>query len=311
MNYSHYEMLSSTNQALSTYFWAPDGEPVCILFIVHGMCEHMKRYDDFARFLAQKQIAVIGLDLPGHGASAQEGLGFFAKKYGYQYAAECILQLKDTVKETFPSTPLFLMGHSMGSFFARYIAAQNLSDIDGYIFSGTAGPNIATAIGKALARGQMLFMGKKHPGTLLQNMAFKLYNKPFFPNRTPFDWLSRDENAVDRYIADEKCGFVFTVSGFYDLFSLLQTVSLPHWATRFDRTKPYLLLSGLMDPVGSMGKGVQKVYDRMREAKIKNLSLLLYPHGRHEMLNEVNKTEVYEDIYAFIKKNILGAGHEN
>jgi len=186
-----------------------------------------------------------------------------------------------------------------------------LSDIDGYIFSGTAGPNIATAIGKALARGQMLFMGKKHPGTLLQNMAFKLYNKPFFPNRTPFDWLSRDENAVDRYIADEKCGFVFTVSGFYDLFSLLQTVSLPHWATRFDRTKPYLLLSGLMDPVGSMGKGVQKVYDRMREAKIENLSLLLYPHGRHEMLNEVSKTEVYEDIYAFIKKNILGAGHEN
>ncbi len=193
----------------------------------------------------------------------------------------------------------------MGSFFARDIAAKFPDDIDGFIFSGTAGSNKILGLAKALARGQMLLQGAKKDGTTLHKMAFGPYNKPFYPNRTDYDWLSSDESVVDRYIADEKCGFVFTASGFYDLFSVLQAISRPHWATSLDRTKPYLLLSGMMDPVGDLGKGVKEVHDRMVKAKIANLSLLLYAQGRHEMLNEVNKTEVYEDICRFIEKNIL------
>ncbi len=305
MKHTQHTIFSKTNQALSTHLWAPDQKALCVLIIVHGMAEHILRYEDFARALTERQVAVVGMDLPGHGHSAQEGFGYFAKKDGMLYVEECILQLKDFAKQHYPFAPLFLLGHSMGSFFARDIAAKFPDDIDGFIFSGTAGSNKILGLAKALARGQMLLQGAKKDGTTLHKMAFGPYNKPFYPNRTDYDWLSSDESVVDRYIADEKCGFVFTASGFYDLFSVLQAISRPHWATSLDRTKPYLLLSGMMDPVGDLGKGVKEVHDRMVKAKIANLSLLLYAQGRHEMLNEVNKTEVYEDICRFIEKNIL------
>lgn len=286
--------------------WAPE-EPHACVQIIHGMAEHIERYHDFATFLAENNILVFGMDLPGHGKSIGEGQpkGYFGDKDGWDHLIADNKTLHDLVMADYPSVACILFGHSMGSFLARTYAGRMGVDFDAFVFSGTAGANPALPIAKAIAKSAVKKGRGKLPNDQLNNLSFGAYNKKIKPNRTEFDWLSRDSANVDKYIADPLCGFVFTSCAFVDLFNGLQEISNLNWAKRVPN-RPVFLMAGSNDPVGNMGKGVKQVEKWLLKSDHK-VTMKLYPEGRHEMLNETNRDEVYRDVLLFIE-TVCAAG---
>ena len=262
------------------YAWEAEN-PFCVLQLCHGMSEHLGRYDEFASALSAAGITVCGTDHPGHGKS--DGVrGHFSDKNGWDYLISANLACAKKISEDYPDLPKALMGHSMGSFIARYIAAYFPDTASAYIFMGTAGRNPVLFAGKTLAAVRSVFGHRRRPDNVINNLCFGAYAKGVKNSRTSFDWLSSDENEVDKYIEDENCGFPFTAAGFAALFHGLGKVSGKKWAKKLDKDKPYLLLAGTDDPVGNYSKGVVEVYDNMCFAGVKDVDIKLYEGGRHE-----------------------------
>ena len=281
--------------------WIPD-EIRGAVQIMHGMAEYLDRYTDFAAFLAQNGYLVYGLDMAGHGKShrTNEPYGYFGETDGWDKLIADMKTLHDLVMKDYPAIPAVLLGHSMGSFLARSYAARHGEDFQGFIFSGTAGKNPLLPVAKLIIKSE-LKKGKAHePNEKLDKLSFGSHNKQFKPARTAFDWLSRDEASVDRYVADPLCGFPFTTLGFRDLMTGLGEISEKSWAAKVPN-QPILLLSGANDPVGGNGAGVKQVYHALTASGHKDVCLKLYEGGRHEMLNETNKDEVYRDLLLFLE----------
>lgn len=278
--------------------WIPE-EPRIALQVTHGMAEHIDRYDTFAKFLAENGVLVYGMDLVGHGKSINNNApqGYFAEKDGWDVLIRDMRLLHDLVRTDYPALPFILMGHSMGSFLARTYASRDGQDFDAYIFSGTAGKNPALGIGKFLAKREIKKTGGKIPSELLFKLSFGAYNNAFKPNRTENDWLSRDEAEVDQYCADALCGFQFTSSAMYEVFCGMGEVTGKKWAQQVPK-KPIFVFSGECDPVGNNGKGVKQVVSWLRSTG-HDIEFKLYENGRHEMLNETNRDEVYNDVLLF------------
>lgn len=288
--------------------WLPEGPPKAVLQIAHGMAEHIARYDDFARFLVAQDIAVFGHDHAGHGKSAKDETeyGFFYEEDGWNQAVADIHELTAIARKRYPEAPLFLLGHSMGSFMARCYVLTYGNELAGAIFVGTMGPNPIAGLGLVAARFERWRLGPRGRSKLLDNLAFGSYNKAYAEKRTDSDWLSTDPAVVDAYIADPACGFLFTTSGMFDLLTGVRAISRPDWAQKVPKALPVLLVAGEQDPVGGMGQGVRKVAKQLEDAGVQT-TLLLYPESRHEVLNEPNKEEVYQAIAAWVK-GILDAG---
>jgi alpha-beta hydrolase superfamily lysophospholipase len=267
------------------------------------MVEFADRYLPFAGFLAEHGVAVVAHDHLGHGASThgEEDYGFFTETDGRRFVAEDLHTMNTIAHARWPGLPVVLLGHSMGSFYARWYAAQWPSTISGLILSGTGGPNPQVNIGIRLARRQIRRQGARHRSKRLQVLAFGSYLGRVENPKTPYDWISRDEEVVAAYAANPLCTFRFTANGYHELFSVLKEVSGPAWARRINREMPVLIFSGDADPVGAYGKGVAKVHRWLANAGVKDLELILYPGGRHEMLNETNRDEVYRDVLAFLE----------
>ena len=280
--------------------WVPD-DPRVAVEIVHGMAEHMDRYDHFAKYLADNGVLVFGADLASHGKSWKEGMprGFFGQKNGWDANVQDLRTLRDLVKKEYPAIPFILFGHSMGSFLARTYAGRDGEDFEAYVFSGTAGSNPVLGIAKWLARREIKKTGGDKPSITLYNLSFGSYNKAFKPNRTESDWLSRDDAQVDNYVADPLCGYPFTACAMLDLFNGLSEISNEAWAARVPK-RPILVMSGAMDPVGGKGKGVRQVAKWLGQTG-HSVECKLYEGGRHEMLNETNRQEVYGDVLLFIE----------
>jgi alpha-beta hydrolase superfamily lysophospholipase len=280
--------------------WIPE-DPQAAIQITHGMAEHIDRYNEFASFLAENGILVYGNDIASHGKSIADGVprGYFGEKAGWNAVLKDMRTMRDLVKEDYPGIPFILFGHSMGSFLARTYAGRTGKDFDAFIFSGTAGSNPVLGIGKAIAKREIKKTGGKTPSLTLFKMSFGSYNKAFRPNRTENDWLSRDNETVDRYEADEACGFPFTAHAMLDVFNGLAEISNEKWASRVPK-RPIFIMSGAMDPVGGKGKGVKQVYGWLKKTG-HNAELKLYEGGRHEMLNEINRRDVYGDVLLFIE----------
>jgi alpha-beta hydrolase superfamily lysophospholipase len=298
-----YRPSSSGRRDVFSRVWAPETESVrAIVQIAHGMAEYSWRYDEFACMLAQKGFLVCANDHLGHGNSAEPGeKGYFAPKDGYKHVVKDMKSLMDTMRMRFPQAPRFLMGHSMGSFLARYYASLYGESLQGAIFCGTSGPNKAAGAGKAIARLQMCLKGGKSQGRMLDTIAFGGYNKKIENPRSKFSWLTRDAEREDAYVKDPMCGFTFTAGGFYDLMSLLQEVSSKKWAASVPSELPILLVAGQEDPVGNYGKGVEEVHRRLKESGHQDLELKLYPGARHELLNEINRQQVMEDLLCWLE----------
>lgn len=299
-----------TSQAAGYFFTDPGQPPRAILQISHGMCEYIGRYRDFAAFMAAHGFAVCGNDHLGHGATSQsdETDGFLSPKGGRFYMLRDLKTMNGLARSRWPGLPLILLGHSMGSFFARWFAETYPDALDALILSGTGGPNPAAGAGLAMTAMLGKLRGQAYRSQAVHNMAFGAYLKRVENPVTPYDWISRDKEIVAAYANDPKCTFQFTVSAFHELMATLRTVSRPEWAGKIRRDLPIYIFSGDADPVGDYGKGVRTVYGRLKEAGVADLTLKLYPGGRHEMLNETNRAEVYEDVLAWCEAHLAAPG---
>ncbi len=280
-----------------------DTEPRAVLQISHGICEHIGRYDTYARFMARHGFIVVANDHLGHGKSYQEDerRGFFALEDGWMTVVEDMHLLYQLTHEQFPRLPYFMLGHSMGSFLARTYVIRHQNNLSGVLISGTGQPAAATLIfGIKLTERLMESRGPMHRSNQVTALCFGTYNRHFMPMRTLHDWLSRDELLIDAHIADEMCNFTPTVTMYRDMFSGMRYMSSSHNLDRMQKDLPVLFFSGSMDPVGEEGTGVQRSVISFIEAGCQDISLRMYPGGRHEMLNEINRDEVYDDILRWI-----------
>lgn len=276
--------------------------PQAMLQISHGMCEYFKRYSEFATYLARRGILVFGHDQLGHGETAptDTDLGFTASGGGADFLVEDVHNLSLNMMDEYPNVPLVLFGHSMGSFIAREVMARYGEDYRAAIFCGTGGPDMPTGAGKLLASLQMRLFGEHHRSKLLKKISFAGYNKRYDSCETSMDWLTRDSDTVARYLQDPFCNYVFTSRAYHDLFTLIEWVSKKNWAEQLPKNVPILVASGMMDPVGGFGIGVKKVADRLSDAGL-NTTLRLYPDMRHEILNEIGKEQVWEELELWLK----------
>ena len=305
-NEENIEYLSSNKiDTIHAKIYIPDQEDKIngIIQISHGMCEHIQKYHDVIEFLVNQNYIVSMNNHLGHGEFVEkESRGFFADKNGYQYLVEDVYQLTKITKERFPNLPYILLGHSMGSFIARCYMYQYGSYIDGYIIMGTGGPNKLVDTGIKLTDTVIARKGKMYRSKFLTNLVIGKFNEKFKPNVSKNDWLSSDPNMLPKYLEDELGDFIFTASGYRDLFYLQKNSNLIENIEKVPSKLPVFLISGDMDPVGDSGDGVLEVYHHFIQTGHERVSLKLYPYLRHEILNEVKKDEVYQDIMEWIQK---------
>lgn len=285
----------------------PDAEPRAIVQIIHGIAEYIDRYDEFMSFLADNGIIAVGTDHLGHGKSIEsdEQTGFFAYDNGWDYVVRDEEVLRLAMHENYPELPIIVFGHSMGSFMARTLLIRYPDAFNAAIISGTGNQGAALVNG-GLFMGNLVtgLKGAHHYSKFLNNLAFGSYNKIYENPKTEYDWLSRDEANVQKYIDDPLCGFIPSCSLFRDMMTGVKFITNKKNLTAMNKDMPVYFMSGDMDPVGECGKGVQKAYNNFLEAGMKDVSIKLYPGGRHEMLNEINKDEVYTDILAWLDSKI-------
>lgn len=302
----YFESTTGTNQIFARQY-TPDSTPKAIVQIAHGIAEHIDRYQDFMWFLAENGYLAVANDHLGHGKSIRgiDEQGFFAEKDGWDYVVGDMEKLHDLTCEQYPDIPYVIFGHSMGSFLARTFIIKHPDKYDAVIISGTGhqGKALVTG-GYMMANAFVKIYGPKKIGDTMNGIAFGAYNKAFQPERTPFDWLSRDEKVVDKYMADPLCGFVARVSLFRDMMGGIRFITNQDNINTMSKTQPVYFMSGAADPVGDNGVGVEKAYKAFCNAGLKDVTMRLYPDGRHEMLNELNKDQVYKDILNWLEEKV-------
>lgn len=280
--------------------------------IAHGVSEYVHRYADFANFLSEHGIAVVGNDHLGHGKSVAAGAPriFFSKELGWEHVVDDMYKLCCIEKEKFPDAPYFLMGHSMGSFLARTFLIRYPSAVDGAVIMGTGQQGkLLIAGGKLIAKSQMKKFGAGATSPKVNSLAFGSYNKKFAPARTSFDWLSVNDENVDRYIADPLCGEDATIGLFLDMLGGIEFVGKQENVDKMNKNLSVLFISGAEDPVGGT-KGVTAAWETFRRAGISDLEIKLYPGLRHEILNEKCNSEVYEFLLNWLEKRVAAVNKE-
>ena len=298
------EVQSTDNiHTLKGIIYIPAGEIKGIFHLVHGMCEYIGRYAHIFSALAEQGFVCCGYDNLGHGKTARDEseLGFVAHRNGWKYLVRDVKAFEDAVRKMYPNIPLYLMGHSMGSFITR-IAAENYGEqIEKFIICGTGGPNPAAPFGLIATDIMGLIFGEKHRSNFVNKLAFGTYNKRF-DGDSEFEWITTDRDIITKYEADKYSNFKFTVSAMHDLVKLNQLSNRTEWFNKIRKDLPILLISGSDDPVGSYGKGVTKVYEKLKAADVKDVTLRLYSGCRHEIHNDTCKEDVIKDILQFIEK---------
>lgn len=279
------------------YFYSPaSGTPKAVIQISHGMCEYIGRYEPMIDVLASAGYAVCGNDHLGHGDTSPDSYGFFAEQDGYRLLLEDLYAMNTLAREKYPNVPLILLGHSMGSFLARWFAEKNPEAQDALVISGTGGPGILMKFGMRMAQFLSAVRGPQFVSGFLVKASTGSYSKGVENPESPSVWLSRDPAVWAAYDADEKCTFSFTVSAYRDMLTAYNHVNTAGWAQRLRKDLPVYVYSGDSDPVGNFGKGVKAVYGLLMDAGMEDVTLRLYPGGRHEMHNETNKDEVFRDL---------------
>ncbi len=293
-------------------WWLPEaGTPKAVVQLVHGISEYIGRYAPFARYLTEQGYAVVGHDHLGHGRTARgpEEYGWFADRNGWDYILRDTRALRLLAGKAYPGLPYFILGHSMGSFVTRNYLLRWPGTVDGAILSGTGQESAAAiAAGRAVSALVARTCGSKSLSKLVAVLSIGTYNRQFKPNRTNADWICRDEAVVDAYLADPLCHFLPTAGMFHDMMTGLQTLVRPEQLRRMDPDTPVYFFAGDRDPVGACGAGVQKVAGLFRQYGVKDVTVKLYPAGRHEMLNETNKQEVFADTLAWLEERLARVG---
>jgi len=290
--------------SIFTYEWIPeeDVEIKAVVQIAHGMAETAARYERFAELLTKEGYIVFANDHRGHGKTAGdiENVGYLGEKDGFDWMVKNMHQLTEIIKEQYPDLPIFLFGHSMGSFLSQRYISLHGKDLKGAVLSGTNGKTgLLLQFGILVAEKECKKKGRKTRSEKLNKLSFGNYNNSFKPNRTEFDWLSSDEKEVDKYINDPYCGGVFTAGFFYDFLTGLRKTHKWTEMQNIPKDLPIYIFAGDKDPVGNCGKGILNLVKMYKKLQIKNVTYKLYKEGRHEMLNEINREEVAKDVISW------------
>ena len=302
------------NTEIHTIEWKPEGKVRAVLQICHGMVEYIGRYDEFAQFLCGKGFYVVGNDHLGHGKSVQSKseYGFFNEKYGNACVLGDMHTLRQRTEKKYPDVPYFMLGHSMGSTLLRQYIQMYGNGLSGAVLMGVVSDQnkLLLEFGKRLCRVMAAFRGWHYRSRMIDSMAIGSYNKKFKPARTRADWITSDQEHLDAYVEDPLCSFMFTVNAYYSMFGGMLLMNRKESVYMIPRTLPVLFVSGAEDPVGDFGKGVRKVYEKYKNAGIQDVSLRLYAGDRHEILNETDRKQVYEDLLEWFEERTPGEGRE-
>lgn len=283
-------------------------KPKAVIQVIHGMCEYFGRYKEFSNFMTANGYAVAGDDHLGHGRTAEneDERGFFGENNGWRFLVRDEKRMTDILRRRFPDTPIIIFGHSMGSFIARLYMSWYSDGISGALFMGTS-----SGVPKGAANAAVkLLESAAGTKTHLNSGQQMFYN--FLTRRVPdktgeLDWITRDKEKTQFFRNDPLGDFAFTTGAYRDLVKLLSEVSSHDWAYSLPKDMPIMLMGGEEDPIGDYGKGVRRVYRRLLKAGMENVSIRLYVDARHELINELNRQEVYEDILKWTDK-VLGEG---
>ncbi len=303
---------SADHKTAITYFqYMPKGwdnihPPKAVVQIIHGMCEYIERYEHFAAFLTEQNILVCGADHIGHGRSVTSEceLGYFGEKGGDHILAKDAYQLTKMMKQEYPDVPYFYFGHSMGSFVLRDLLAKYRPQVNGAVICGTAGGGLPYGAAKQLIRLRRKTSGSHYRSNFLNKLMFGTYCNKIENPTSPHDWITRDAAIVASYDADPKCSFIFTTAAMEDLVTLLARVSHRDWAGKVEKELPLFLIAGDADPVGNYGKGVTEVYEKLKDAGVSDILCKLYPEDRHELLNELDKETVMQDVLSWLEAHL-------
>ena len=282
----------------------PDSEPKAVIQIAHGVAEYIDRYRDFMFWLAERGFIVTGNDHLGHGRniSSDSDKGFFAEQNGWDHVVSDMDILRDIIHEEYPQLPFILLGHSMGSFLSRTYAIKYPHKYNALILSGTGHmPPMLVNGGLALSLAAVKAKGPRHTAKLLNDVAFGSYNKRIDDPKSTYAWINSDVEKVAEYENDPLCGFICKTSLFRDMMGGIRFINAQKNIDSMNKDHPVLFFAGKEDPVGEYGAGVERAYKAFCKAGIKDVFMKLYPGGRHEMLNEPNRYEVYEDILQWIE----------
>ncbi len=298
-----FKITSSENISVQAYSWLPEKEPVAALQIVHGMQEHARRYDHFARWMNEHGIAVYAEDHIGHGLTAknEEELAHFSRKDDWHRQVDILHQLTLKIRSLYPGLPVFLLGHSMGSVLTQTYMVRYGNEADGYILSGAIRqPKKMALAGNLLSRLLSKIYGPSERSRLMVSLGYGQYNKHFRPNRTKIDWLCSDDLVVDEYLASPLCGKRLTNRFYENLTYGFGLIARPENLRKIPPGKPVFIIAGQDDASGFFGKAPLKIKEALTKYAGANTDLKLYPGMRHEILNERNKEEVYDDVLGWI-----------
>jgi alpha-beta hydrolase superfamily lysophospholipase len=298
-------LVTADQQKLFFYKWLPaDGKPRAWVLISHGMAEHAGRYSWLAEKLNNAGFAVLALDQRGHGQSIADQAGHFADSDGWRKVTSDIAALRQMAFTLAGGLPVFLLGHSMGSYIVQGHLLDHGDGLAGVILSGSnAHAPSLSKVGKLAASIEGRLRGWGKPALTLGKMSFGQFNNAFRPNRTEFDWLTRDPNQVDAYIADPLCGFDCTARLWQDLFTGLLEIADPRRLARIPSALPVHIIGGSADPV-SANEGLAKLQQRLMDAGLTDVSLQLYDGARHEIFNEINREQVVQDLLAWLTQQM-------
>jgi len=301
MNHTTFWLTANDHSRLYVNQWLPDTPSKALIMVSHGMAEHGGRYARLAEALCGAGYGVVALDQRGHGRTADEGtLGLFAERDGWNKVVGDLASLNQHIGQQLPGVPIILLGHSMGSYIAQAYLLHHSASLHGAILSGSNFQPVALyRAARLIARAERLRQGLRGRSALIEFLSFGSFNKAFKPNRTAFDWLSRDPDEVDRYRHDPLCGFRCTNQLWIDLLGGLQQISKASNLAQIDPGLPILVIGGECDPV-SEGKRLKRLAHALREAGCQNLQLNIYPQARHELFNETNRDEVTADVLTWL-----------
>lgn len=286
--------------------WLPEsGEYRGILQITHGMIEYIDRYDEFAEFLTEKGFMVVGHDHLGHGKSvtSEADWGFFCDENPSDTLVADMHQLREMIQKDNENVPYFMLGHSMGSYMLRKYLALHGEHLRGAIIMGTGCvPDNTTKLGLKMCSFIATFCGWHHRSKLLQQLSYtKPYKRYDLTGKTLSNsWLSKNEESVKKYYSDPMCTYLFTVNGYKGLMEAVLFDNQMDNVKKVPKKLPLFLASGADDPVGDLGEGVKKVYEMFQEAGSQDITWKLFETDRHEILNELDRQQVYEDILAWM-----------
>ena len=284
--------------------WDEVENPKAIVQIFHGMAEHSERYDDFAKYLNSKGFIVYADDHRGHGLSVKEGSvqGYIGED-GFNRIVEDEKEISNLIRKSYKELPLYIFAHSFGSFIGQEYITKYSKEIDGIILSGSSKQDgIDLKMGKVLASIQKLLFNETAKAKLIDKLSFGAYNSKVKNRKTNCDWLSRDEKEVNKYLEDEKCGFISPINFYNHMFNGLSKLYKLEKLNKIDKNLSILVISGDEDPVGKYGIGVRRLHQQYVDLGLKNSAIKLYEGGRHELLNETNKHEVYDFIYNWLRE---------